>query len=89
MTTYDHFVSYLASIGLLVDTGFLLQDEQDEPHESLPKNFVGYRFESGPHQIDLYLRDKFFDVSKSHPTLGESQVFEGTAGQWRLTQILS
>lgn len=83
MTTFEFFLENLASLGLNYDTGFLIPASEQKPETP-----IGYRFESGHQQIDLYVRDEFWDASKSHVKLGESQVIESPAGDYRLTHIL-
>jgi hypothetical protein len=83
MTTFEFFLEHLASLGLNYDTGFLIpasEQKLDAP--------IGYRFESGHQQIDLYVREEFWNASKSHVKLGESQVIESPAGEFRLTRII-
>ncbi|MFM6979809.1 MAG: hypothetical protein ACKOWE_00145 [Micrococcales bacterium] len=67
MTAFDQFLAYLEKQGFRYDTGFLIADH---PTDS---KIIGYRMVSSVHQVDLYIRDEFWDASKSNPKLGESQ----------------
>lgn len=66
MSAFDQFLSYLENLGLTYDTGFLIG-------ESPSLDTIGYRMTNNHQQIDLYIRDEFWDASKSHPKLAESQ----------------
>ena len=50
---------------------------------------IGVRFSSGNAQVDTYLLNEFFDTSKSHPVLGESQIIDGPDGKYTVTAILA
>lgn len=91
MSIFEAFLNQLLVWGYHYDTGFLIPAENHQVTDStahLSPKLIGFRFESGVQQIDLYIRDAFWDASKSHPLLGESQVFETIAGDYRSTQIL-
>lgn len=67
MSAFDTFLQFLDEQGFQYDTGFLI------PRGAVVGNLVGYRLQTNQQQIDLYIRDEFWDASKSHPKLGESQ----------------
>lgn len=66
MNAFEQFLSYLEDLGLKYDTGFLIGS-------AATKDTIGYRLITDQQQIDLYIRDEFWDASKSHPKLAESQ----------------
>lgn len=58
---------YLEARGLRYDTGFLVAEQ------ATASDVIGYRMQTAHQQIDLYIRDEFWDASKSNPKLGKSQ----------------
>lgn len=68
MTAFDEFLSHLESQGLEYDTGFLIPKVPQSNSQ-----VIGYRMVSKNSQVDLYIRDEFWDASKSNPKLGKSQ----------------
>lgn len=66
MSAFDQFLNHLEGLGINYDTGFLIGKGQTD-------DTIGYRMTTNHQQIDLYIRDEFWDASKSHPKLAESQ----------------
>lgn len=75
MTEFETFLKHLQSQGLRYETGFLFADQPQAD-----SNVIGYRMLSGVHQVDLYIRDEFWDADKSHVKLQEPR--EIAAGIW-------
>lgn len=66
MTAFDQFLDHLKSKGFTYELGFLTST-------NAPTDTIGFRMATDNQQIDLYIRDEFWDASKSQVKLGESQ----------------
>ena len=66
MSAFDQFLTNLEKRGFKYESGFLIG-------EPVSDDTIGYRLTTGEQQIDLYIREEFWDASKSHPKLAESQ----------------
>lgn len=84
MKNFQHHVAQLENLGFQLERGMLTGAGKFAVAKQ-----IGVRFLSGNTQIDTYLLDAFFDASKSHPALGESEIIDGPEGKYTVTQILA
>ena len=84
MNNFQHHVSQLEALGFQLERGMLIGAGKFPTAKQ-----IGVRFSSGNTQVDTYLLDEFFDASKSHPVLGESQIIDGPDGKYTVTAILA
>ena len=84
MNAYDHWVQTLAAQGHTVERGLLVGASPDA-------SVIGYRFESGFQQFDVYFDAAFFDADKAHPKLDPAGPQATTDGEhpYRITKILA
>ena len=84
MNNFQHHVTQLEALGFTLERGTLVG-----VGGGIPASQIGFRFCSGNTQVDTYLQSAFFEASKSHPVLGESQIIDGPDGEYSVTQILA
>jgi hypothetical protein len=63
---FDLFLEHLENQGFRYEKGFLFSEANNS-------DLIGFRLLTANQQIDVYIRDEFWDASKSHPKLGKSQ----------------
>ena len=83
MNNFEHHIGQLEALGLRLELGMLVGEGSFENPAQ-----IGTRFSEPTVQIDTYLREVFFETSKSHPRLGNTVSFEGPDGTYSVTEIL-